>query len=110
MEDVVAVRLVLENRKECFFMTWGRIQHPTDPTELQSIVLQASPGFGVGGNPSSAELCASLREASGAPFFYEGLIHFSQRTIPYGDGYKSWKEDIGKRMKDGKELYFLGAE
>jgi len=46
--------------------------------------------------------------ASAAPLFYEALVWFAQKPIPFGEGYESWQRKVDSLMQDGKEIYFVG--
>ena len=109
VEDIVTVRLVLETGESRYFMTWGRIQDEVDPTRLEELVLAACGRFAIAGNAVSAHLCASLQEARDEPYFFEALFSFSQRPIPFGEGYEVWRQSMDERMRNGKEIYFLGS-
>ena len=108
MDDVVAVRVTLASGVSRYFVTWGRVQDAVDPTDLQDLVLERCAGFSLGDVAVSAEVCASLQEASGEPYFFEALFSFSQLKIPYGDEYEKWWRETDGEMRRGKHLYFLG--
>lgn len=109
VEDIVAVAVRLSTGEDRFFLTWGRIQDPVDPTELEGVVLRNATHFAIGGGePVSARLCTSLQEASGAPLFYECFFDFCQRPIPFGSGYQRWRKRMARRMEKGREIAFLG--
>jgi hypothetical protein len=108
VDDVVAVRVTLESGEARFFMTYGRIQDPVDPAELEAIVLDHSRGFSLGGTPVSARVCASLQEARDEPYFFEALVSFSLSPIPFGDGYPAWRSSMDEQMRNGKQLSYLG--
>ncbi len=109
MEDLVAVRVTLASGASRYFVTWGRVQHAVDPTDLEALVLEHCAGFSLGDTAVSAEVCASLQEACREPYFFEALFSFSQRRVPYGDGYEQWQRDTDDEMRRGKQLYFLGS-
>jgi hypothetical protein len=52
--------------------------------------------------------CAALQEAAGAPSFYKRYVGSCQDTIPFGDGYESWRAEIDQRMREGYEIASLG--
>jgi hypothetical protein len=64
--------------------------------------------FAIGGTAASARLCDSLQEARDAPYFFEAVIAFAHRPIPFGPGYEAWRRRLLRRMRDGKEICFLG--
>ena len=107
VEELIAVRLTLASGEERFVVTWGRIQDTVDPAPVEQIVLERSTGFSLGSEAVRAEMCATLQEARDQPYFFEALFDFSQRRIPV-DGYEAWRSEIDRRMRAGKELYYLG--
>lgn len=110
MDDIVAVEVLLDNGNRRYFLTWGRIQDTVDPTELEQIVVEKSNGFHLAGKPVSARVCYTLQEARDQAYFFECLFAMSQRPIPFGNGYGAWRSEMDKRMRAGRELYYLGVE
>ena len=108
MEDVVAVEVTTEDGHRAYFMTWGRIQDAVDPEPIERLMLKVAHRFAIGGVASGARLCDSLQEARDAPYFYEALITFAHQPIPFGPDYAKWRRRVQRRMRDGKEIYFLG--
>ena len=108
MDHLVAIAVELEGGAKQFYMTWGRIQHTSDPAPLEQLVLRHCTQHDLGGTPLTARLCRTLQEASHAPYFYEALFTFSQTLIPSGERYESWRSDLNERMQRGEELYYLG--
>jgi len=108
MEDVVAVRVTLENGRERYVMTWGRIQHPVDPSDLELLVLAFASRQTFGAPAVHAHLCSSLRDAADQPYFFEGLWEFSQTKVPYGRGYARWRKRVDAAMRAGSHIYVLG--
>lgn len=106
----MAVQLVTVSGGPHFVMTFGRVQHPVDPTDLEAIVLSHASMFGLTG-ATAARACGSLREASEAPYFFEGLIHFAARTAEAQatDDGEAWGERIDREMRAGRHLYYLGS-
>ena len=109
MDDWVAVEVKTDSGKSGFFVTWGRIQDAVDPRPLEELTLRVGTRFAIGGTPVSARVCASLREAATQPDFYEALLTFAQKPIPYGEGYDEWRGEMAKRMEEGRDFCFLGA-
>ncbi len=108
MEDIVAVAVELENGDVRYFLTWGRIQSNVDPAPLERIVLEQSHRFALGGKATKARLCESLQEASNEAGFYECFFSMCQEKIPFGKTtYPKWRARMDKKMKMGKELYYL---
>lgn len=108
MEDIIAVAVILDNDKRRYFLTWGRIQDPVNPKPVEQLVLKHCGRFALGGVPVKAKLCASLQEASGEPYFYECFFSLCQKTIPFGENYHAWKQEMNNKMQNGEELYHLG--
>ena len=108
MEDIVAVEVTTSDGHRAYFLTWGRIQHVVDPAPIESLMLKVVHKFAIGGTATSARLCLSLQEAKDAPYFFEAVIAFAHKPIPFGPGYQSWRRRMQRRMREGKEIYFLG--
>jgi len=108
VEDVVAVEVRLENQERRYFMTWGRIQHAVDPRPLAELILRHASMFGLGGQPTAAEVCPTLQAARDAPYFFEALISFGRQTIPDGPDYASWRAGRAEAMARGEEIFYLG--
>ena len=110
MEDIIAVAVELVSGEQRYFLTWGRIQDKVDPQPVAALVLALSYRFALGGGVGvSAHVCGSLLEASTAPYFYEYFFMMCQQRIPFGRySYPRWRRAMDAKMRDGKELYFLG--
>ncbi|MFG2042504.1 hypothetical protein [Dactylosporangium sp. NPDC048998] len=111
MDDVVAIEVRLADGGSRYFLTWGRIQHPVDPSPVCNLVLQASSMFALGSDPVSAQLCANLREAAespDAPSFYECFLSFCHKPVPRGDGYETWRISMDLAMRAGEEIAYCG--
>ncbi len=108
MEDVVAVRVRLRGGGSRYFLTWGRLFDPVDPTQLEDAVREHLDKFDLGGKPVSVKVCSTLQEAAAQPYFFEALWWFGQQKVPYGPGYKRWVSSKRRRLKDGDELRYLG--
>ena len=109
MEDLIAVRLLLASGDERFIVTWGRIQHAVDPKPLEKIVLKRSTAFSLGSPAVSATVCSTLQEAKEQPYFFEAIFDFARRRVPSGKRYKAWLRKTDRRMRAGKDLYYLRA-
>jgi hypothetical protein len=111
MDDVVAVEVGLTDGGSRYFLTWGRIQDAVDPQAVCDLVLVAARRCALGGEPTTARLCDTLREAAdsaSAPYFYECYLGFARQSIPYGDEYESWREQKADAMADGREIAYCG--
>lgn len=111
MDNVVAIEIELADGTSRYFITWGRIQHPVDPKPVCELVLGAARRWALGGEPASARLCNTLREAAdtdAAPYFYECFLTFAQQAIPFGDGYEAWRHEKADRMREGREIAYCG--
>ena len=109
MDDWVAVEVKTDSGRSGFIVTWGRIQDATDTRPLEELTLRIASQFSIGGRPVSARVCTSLREAAAQPTFFEALLTFAQKPIPYGERYDEWRRETAKKMDEGREFYFLGA-
>src|SRR4051812_8383526 len=102
MDEVIAVRVTLEDGGTRYFLTWGRIQAPMDPEPVCTLVMRHARQFGLGGRAASAELCASLREAAesgSAPYFYECLLELARRPAADDPSYPQWRASIAADME-----------
>jgi hypothetical protein len=109
MDDVVAVQVRLNDGTSRYLMTWGRIQDPVDPGGLEEVIRGSLDGFALGGDPVSVALCPSLQDAAGAEYFFEALVAIARQPIPFGDGYAEWVREKDQRMRQGKDIWFLGG-
>ena len=112
MDDVIAIQVELANGTRRFFLTFGRIQDTVDPTAVCELVLAHAGQYTLGGEPVSATLCRTLREAAtseDAPYFYEGLLSLGRTAISFGDNYPTWRAQVAAEMQAGKYLYYCGT-
>ena len=109
MDDIVALKVVLDEGPNQYFLTWGRLIDPVETKSLEELVGSHLAQFGLGGAAVSISVCDSLREASRARYFYECFFQMCQKSIPFGDGYKNWAAQILEQLKQGREIYYLGA-
>lgn len=108
MDDLVAVEVTTVAGDKCYFVTWGRIQAPVDRKPLEALILSVAHHWALPSEAASARVCETLAEAREAPFFYEALFTFSQKPIPFGDGYESWRLETDERMRNFEDIYFAG--
>ena len=106
MEDVVAIELTRADGSMSYCMTWGRVFDPVDPAPLLAAVR--SHLIKPGDEPASLRVCETLHEASGATYFFESVIAFGQKQIPFGPGYDEWAAHMRSAIIEGKEIYRLG--
>ena len=107
MEDVVAFWVKGKGR-EVGFLTWGRVFDRVDEAPLIEALRS---GIAVFGFPAESEIsiCDSLQEVSGCRYFYEGLLIFSHKPIPFGKKtYWVWAKKMRKAIPKGKEICLLG--
>jgi hypothetical protein len=112
MDDVVAVEVQLADGASRYFLTWGRIQDPVDPTPVCDLVLEAAERFAIGGEALQARLCETLKEVAksdAAPYFYECFLKFAQEKVPFGDDYDAWKQEKAKAMRAGHDIVYCGS-
>lgn len=108
MDDVIALRVVLDDGSSRYFLTWGRLSDAIDTGTVEEIVRAALSRFSLGGRAASVTVCESLREAATAQYFYENFFRMSQERIPYGPGYQQWAESKLRDLRAGREIYYLG--
>jgi hypothetical protein len=111
VDDVIAVAVRLDDGRERYFLTWGRIQDKIDPGPVCDLVLRSSRSCSLGGAPVSARLCATLREAADspdAPYFYECFFQFASQPPPSEEDYPAWKARIAERMEAGRDISYCG--
>ncbi len=107
MEDIVAIKIIDDSENAHYFITWGRIFDAVDPESLLQAVAMHLSKFGIK-TFNSIELCSSLQEAANQTYFYEALFSFSQRKIRFGKNYESWRKKRKKKIRSGREIYYLG--
>jgi len=108
MEDVVGLIGIDSKRYSVAFMTWGRLFDRVDDSRLIEIVSARSKNF-VGAPIKSIRICGSLNDVSGYKYFFDALLHFAWRPIPFGTKtYDRWRAATRKKLISGEELYFLG--
>jgi hypothetical protein len=107
MEEVVAIKIVDQERKAHFVLTWGRAFDAASPGPLLSAVRRHLRQFGIHA-VRSVRVCATLQAAADQPYFYEALIALSQKRVPYGKAYPKWRTTRRKQVEAGKEIYYLG--
>jgi hypothetical protein len=107
MDDVVALEVRLAGEvKPHFFLTWGRLHDRVNPAPLEAVVRGLVERRTAVDN---VRVCDSLREAAGARFFHEALLHFAWRPVPFGDGYTEWAARTRAALEAGHELYDCGT-
>ncbi|HEX3549994.1 MAG TPA: hypothetical protein VHT53_06435 [Candidatus Elarobacter sp.] len=107
MEAVVAVIIRDSERGETALLTWGRLYHPVDPSELLATIRRVLPTMGFGAEPELT-LCDTLGEASDFAYFHEGLITFASVLASQ----RKWRAEFQAALRDdagfSKALYLLG--
>ena len=110
MEDLVAVAITFDGGRKRYVLAYGRIFDAVDPTELEAVVLEMAQRSDLGGTPVAASVCASLQEAAGEPFFFEALFEMTRDAVSPGSRrYARWRKRIARRMREGREIWLLGA-
>lgn len=109
MEDIVAVRVELADGRSCYYLTWGRIQHPVDTEPLETLMLRHAQGQLAKHRPVEAHV-TRLAEASEAPWFFECFFGMAQKPIPFGPDYQAWRRKTNRRMREGRDIWFLGLD
>lgn len=108
MEDVVGIKAKDQTSRAVAFMVWGRLFDPVDERELLDVVTSRSASF-AGAPMTDFRVCKSLIEVADHDYFFEGLLSFAWRPIPFGAGYETWRAEAKRKLiEDGEDLYFLG--
>ncbi|MDQ6714118.1 MAG: hypothetical protein M3Z28_13160 [Candidatus Dormibacteraeota bacterium] len=110
MEDIVALKVVLEKGPNHYFLTWGRLLDLVETKGLEELVGSHLSKFALNGAVVSISVCDSIREAAGARYFYECFFQMCQKTIPFGDAYRPWAAQMLEQLEQGREIYYLGPE
>ena len=110
MDDIVALKVVLADGQSRYLLTWGRLIDPVETKGLEELVRGHLPKFGLTGEVMTISVCDSIREASGARYFYENFFQMCQKPIPFGDGQQQWASQMLEQLKQGREIYYLGAD
>lgn len=109
MDNIVAVAVKIADGNRRFFLTWGRVFDPVDPTELEKIVLAFSGEYALGGKPIAAEVAYSLQDAAGEPYFFEAFHILCTARVPAsGMAFKKWLMKMRREMRKGKHLLYCG--
>ena len=107
MEDIVAVEVIKLDNKKLYFLTWGRVFDPVDEQQLLRSLEANLKKYGIV-QYKKITLCPSLQKAVKAKYFYENFFLMSQKKIPFGRKYQVWRKTMITKIKQGKEIYFLG--
>ena len=112
MDDIVAVR-VLTRRGDVdeavYFLTWGCVFDPVDPSMLLEVVAAYALRGWANSVLVDADVCLTLSEASGLPYFFEGIARFACNLGPHGRfRHRRWRRRTAGRMLQGKEIYLIG--
>jgi hypothetical protein len=107
MDDLIAIRVTEEDGGSVAFLTWGRLFHPVDESEILAAVERSLPVFGVR-EYTKLVVCDNLGEVAGERYFYEGLFHFAAKFDHGYKNYESWRKKKLKRVKSGRDIFFLG--
>jgi hypothetical protein len=90
-------------------MTWGRLYDPVDESGLIRAIAAQSKKY-AGSPMKKFRICSSLREVSQYEYFFEALVYFCWRPIPFGTKtYSRWRTATRKRLESGKDIIFLGS-
>jgi hypothetical protein len=110
MDDIVGVCVLSPGRGWLGFLTYGRLWDSTDEAELVAAVRANLPVFGLYSS-DEVRVCTSLQELSSCPYFFEGLLGFAWKPIPFGDAYDQWREERRAELLSGKGdgLYCVGV-
>ena len=112
MDDVIAVRVAMDDGSNRFFVLLGRIQATVDRAPVEGLVMSLCGRYQLYGTPVSAHVCEMLREAADspeAPYFYEALLTVTRERIPFGPKYAKWSKKMRKEMRKGKHVAYCGG-
>jgi hypothetical protein len=108
MEDVIGIAAIDKKMGHGALMTWGRIFDPVDDKGILEITRVVLPKYGFL-NVRKVAICSSLKEVASFPYFFEALLSFSWKPIPFGErSYATWRKRIETEMRAGKHFHFLG--
>jgi len=109
MDDVVGVKAKDAAGRFVAFMVWGRLFDVVDDRELLDLVRDRSSSF-AGAPMTDFRLSTSLIEISNHEYFFESLLWFAWRPIPFGAEYQAWRAETRRKLiEDGEGLLFLGS-
>ena len=109
MHDVVGIGARDASGRFVAFMVWGRLFDVVGDRELLDLVRERSSSF-AGAPMTDFRICASLIEISKHEYFFEGLLWFARRPIPFGEEFHAWRAETKHELIEGGEgLYFLGS-
>ena len=112
MDDVVAVRLVMDDGSKRYFVTLGRIFDAVEPQRLLRAVAEHAKAYDLQGTVVEVSLCEMLREAadsSEAPYFYEAMLAISRVPIPFGKNHAKWQRRTRKAIRRGQHMHYCGG-
>jgi hypothetical protein len=109
VDDLIALKVVLKNGEDRYFLTWGRIPDPVRTKPVEQLLWAVLSQFSLGGEPKSVHVCKSLQEATAGEYFYECFFWMCQEHIPRDETHDSWARDKLERMRAGKDFCYLGA-
>jgi hypothetical protein len=89
-------------------LTQGASRSAPPPEPMIAVVGPHLRWSGRRGEIVELDVCSSLQEASGQPYFYEDLFWLGQTRTPFGDGYEDRKRARRGAATDGREHFDLG--
>lgn len=107
MENLVGIIVKDKNFGEVGFVTWGRVFDRVDPEPLLEAIKLNLKIFGIK-ELESIEVCDTLQEVSGFPYFYEAIFKFARDIIPKNMLYENWCKKKRQAILEGEDIYFLG--
>lgn len=103
MEDIIALQLRDGKKGKAAFMTWGRVFDRVDTTVVESKIAKVAEKFGFR-DVKSVAVCDSLQEVSHYPYFYEALVSFAWKPIPFGKNIKCGLRRRERKYPQGKRF------
>ena len=108
MEEIIAIKVEDGKRGRTAFLTWGRSFDPVDPEPLLEAVAKGLKRFGIT-KVKRIEVCGTLQEVKGFPYFFESLSLMTMKGIPFGkSSYGLWRTKMQGGIAQGREMYCLG--
>jgi hypothetical protein len=108
MDDVIAIKVRRKDGSRYGLLAWGRIFGALEEEQLLEAVRRSSKS--AADEVAMAEVCESLADVSTAKYFYEGLLFFAWRPIPFGPGYEAWRGEREREYLAGTGNVFLVGE
>lgn len=111
MKDVMAVEVTLADRGKRYFLTYRRRSDSADPEPVCKLVLGYAKFCSTGGEPVSARICETLRQAADsaeAPYFYEVFLHLASAEEPDTEQLVQLLGDKANVSPEDRSIWYCG--